>query len=166
MLPSALIVSVQSAKIVLLETLLCAVALYSEPSPIHSRECASWRPTEPVSAFLCAAQDMAVVETGFFIATLPKANFQCHGTSLKTLWSIGAGRSAGKRNGSNGQPLIPRGTLTLFLDIISRVNARYAPRCWHQNWIKGSCANSLFLAPLAIPASAVPFLLQTVHYPD
>jgi hypothetical protein len=116
--------------------------------------------TEPVSpgvTFLCAAQDMAILETWCFIAALPKANFQRHGSSLKSLWSIGARRSARKRMESNGQPFDSRSTVTEFLNLIPRVNAKYALGCWHQNWIKGSCANALFLAPLAIPAATVFF---------
>jgi len=37
----------------------------------------------------------------------------------------------------------------VFLNLILWVHARYALRCWHQNCIKGSCTNTLFLAPFA-----------------
>jgi hypothetical protein len=65
--------------------------------------------TEPVSpgvAFLCAAQNMAIVETWCFIAALPKANFQCAGTSLESLRSIGARRLARKRMNRMDNPRI------------------------------------------------------------
>jgi hypothetical protein len=42
----------------------------------------------------------------------------------------------------------------LYLNPIPRDNAL---RCWHQNRIKGSCANTLFLAPSASPATMVLF---------
>lgn len=57
----------------------------------------------------------------------------------------------------NGQPSDSRNTVTVFLNLILRVNATYALGCWHQNWIKGGCTYALFLAPLPIPAATVFF---------
>jgi hypothetical protein len=83
MLPSALIVSVQSAEIDLLELFLYVVPVHFESSPIHRRQCAHVDIHRAGFTFLCAAQNMAMVETWCFIAALPNVNFQCHGTSLR-----------------------------------------------------------------------------------
>ena len=56
-------VSVQSAKIVLLEPFFYVVARHSESSPIYLQQCTSLISTEPVSpgvTFLYAARDMAI----------------------------------------------------------------------------------------------------------
>jgi hypothetical protein len=72
------------------------VAHHSESSPIKLRQCVH-RAGVTWCTFLVAAQNMEIIETWWFIAALPKVNFHCHGTPLKSLWSIGAGGSARKR---------------------------------------------------------------------
>jgi hypothetical protein len=130
MLPSALIVSAQSAKIVLLEP------FFEWP---HS--------TPRLLLLIC---DNVSTES-----VSPGVNFLCatrkHGHSPNVVLHCCSAKGSDSRS-------------TVFLNLVPRVNARYALRCWHQNRIKGSCANTLFLAPFGNSCCNGALLPQTVHY--